>query len=211
MSALADVDQCPRKNLTTAWQAQLAWNVGNQEKAKEQWSKLSPSTLSGWGYQLLLRGDVSQGRFVLDTALAVSGSSISAGQRFQLLMNLGHSYRLERSWARAAEYYREAQSLASEDIEVAYFLGMSLRESGANAGALEVLNHGLALLRTDRPYFVSSYYLQLGLAYKGLGQTERAVAYMQKAKEWELRESRPNQEQIKFIESEIAGTKQTGD
>jgi tetratricopeptide (TPR) repeat protein len=204
LGVLSDADHCPRPGLVAAWQGQLAWNIGELKEARDKWGKLPPNVLSEWAYQLLMQGDIDQGRFILDAALAAAGSSMPASQRYRLLMNLGHSYRFERSWARAVEYYQDAKSLAPDDAEITFYLGMSLRESGAYGEAINVLDRGRVFLTADRPYFASSYYLQLGLAYGSFDQPDRAVENLQAAKTWELREPQPNQEQIRFIENEIA-------
>jgi tetratricopeptide (TPR) repeat protein len=164
---------------------------------------LPPAPLIPRAGALVAAGRVAEGKRLLEIVATRAPGNMSANEQYALNVALGDLYRSEQNWHNAAQAYRSALSAGPRTEDLLYLLGMSLREAGLNEEALTVLGEGLLILQTDRPYFVSSFYIQLGLTQASLGYNSEAILSLQKAKEWELREFSPNPDQLDFIGRQI--------
>lgn len=194
---------CPRDELVTSWAGDLAWAQGHSHLATELWAQLPVDSLLGRGYQLMLDGDVERGRSLLEVVEERHGSELSVSQRWQLYTRLGHSYRIEANWPKAVDYYAQALNLTPSDTETRFFLGIGHLKNNHLDEAISVLTDGLDELPSARPGFVSTYLLQLGLAYKEAGQNELAVASLRSAQDWLQKESQPWPNQQRFIQEQL--------
>lgn len=172
---------CPRFPLIAAWNGMVAWIKFDQNTARTWWSRLPTGTLIEWGYQELLHGEVDRGRFLLETALA---NHPAQPYEAPLLQRLGDSYRLEGNWTQASHFYRDAWQRDMTNPEVALYLAISYRETGQPAAAQQVLETTLPYLPEDRAYFVTDYYIQLGLALQESEKREEALIALQSAQAW---------------------------
>lgn len=203
LSTLETATSCPRKYLLWTWAGILAWNQGIRDKAGEQWAQLPASILVDRSYALMLAGDVERGRYILNLVLRDRESNLAKPLRQRLYARLGDSYRLEAQWPQAVPYYEQAFQLDPKDIETRFFLGQSLRGAGQPGKAVLVLEGGLIDLPEDREYFVSSYLVQLGLAYQDENRHTEAAKTLESAREWLAREDNPNQAELDFIQQLI--------
>jgi tetratricopeptide (TPR) repeat protein len=203
LSTLSDAASCPRKHLLWEWAGTLAWSRGLRKEAGVQWAQLPVNYLIEGSYALMVEGDLDRGRYILESVLHDHGLGLSQPMLTLLYAKLGDSYRLEAQWPQAATYYEQAWQLDPTNSEIRFYLGMSLREAGQAEKALPVLEGGLDGLPKDREYFVSSYSLQLGLAYQEVGRLAEAAKTFQSAKEWLEKEDSPAQTELDFIQQLI--------
>jgi tetratricopeptide (TPR) repeat protein len=179
-----------------------------QDETWALWAAVPASVVIRNGYELIQNGRTEEGRALLKQVGSRLEEQLTRSEVRDLFMTLGHSYRVERDWPKAVDAYRRALEVGPRDEDAVYLLSMSLRENGNAGEARELLRDGLPLLKLGRPYFVSSYYLQLGLAEASLGDTAAALEAMQTAIEWELRAAAPNQAQVQFIRDEMERLRQ---
>ncbi len=196
--ALGIAQDCPRAPLVAAWNGMAAWARSDQATANAWWSRLPTATLIEWGYQELLNGNVDRGRFLLETALPAASGEL---YEVLLLQRLGDSYRLDGDWTRATDFYREAWQRDTTNPEVALYLAISYRETGQPAAAQQVLDTTLPYLPEDRAYFVTDYYIQLGLALLESGDREKALTALQSAQVWLALDDTASTEKLDFLQS----------
>jgi tetratricopeptide (TPR) repeat protein len=194
---------CSREPLYWFLKGEIAWNTGMYEKANQDWEKIPGKLLIPKGYILLLRGDIEQGRGLLLIALKKYEPSWGYEEHMRLLLNIGHSYRLEGLWQEAARYYEPAWSLNPKNTENAFFLSMSYREIGMPQDAIKVLEADISYLPILQPGFISSYYVQLGLAYNDIKQIDNALSAFRTAWEWIHRAGYQDTQNAVFILGEI--------
>jgi tetratricopeptide (TPR) repeat protein len=181
----------------------LAWAQGDRSSARASWSQLPANSLIERGHGLLLQGDLERGRYLLQIVGEWYASDLSVVERSQLFNRLGDSYRLEGNWPQAIHYYTQALEVDSLDVEGRFHLGLSYRQNSQPDLAINLLEAGLEHLPSWRPGFVSTYLLQLGLAYKDVGRYASALAALRSAQEWLRDENPPWPDQQRFIDEQL--------
>jgi tetratricopeptide (TPR) repeat protein len=193
--AFGQAVDCTRQPLVIAWGGELAWLENDRQLAKQRWQTMSTGDLVDWGYALLLDGRIEQGEFLLELAVdQLGGSSDQLSQQFatepaasaaaNALFKLGHALRMHGDWSQAADRYETAHRMAPENSEFVFYLAMSYRQIGQPEKAVAILEEGLDNLPTNKPGFVSDYFVQLGLAYHESGSAAKAVKAFQQAQDW---------------------------
>ncbi len=198
---------CTREPLVMAWGGELAWLENDRQLARQWWQKMGTEELIDWGYALLLDGGIEQGEFLLDLAVerdggrngqwphprSAEGAAVAAADA---LFKLGHALRMRGDWSQAADRYEAAHRLVPENIEIAFYLGMSYRQVEQPQKAVVILEEGLGYLPVNNPEFVSDYFVQLGLAYRENDTAAKAITALQQAQAWlgKLQTARPEQE-----------------
>jgi tetratricopeptide (TPR) repeat protein len=209
--AFGQAVDCRRQPLVVAWGGELAWLENDRQLARQWWQKMGTGDLADWGYALLLDERIEQGEVLLE--LAVEQEAGRSGQPSQwpltepaastgadALFRLGHALRMRGDWSQATDRYEAAHRMAPENTEVAFYLGMSYRQTGQPEKAVAMLEEGLEHLPTNRPGFVSDYFVQLGLAHRDGGSDAKAVKAFQQAKNWLDKLGTPRPEQEGFIQ-----------
>jgi tetratricopeptide (TPR) repeat protein len=202
---------CTRQSLVSAWGGELAWLLGDRRQAESWWRQLNTSQLLSWGYSLLLSGDLEQGISLLALAVQRGAEHLSVDQKVEALSKLGFAYRLAGNWPEAIDAYESAYRLAPDDTEIVLGLAVSYRQSGQAEEAIRVLEGGLDDLPPLRYDLVSSFYVHLGLAYREIGDEDRAVKAFRQAITWLQMNPVRNLEQEEFIQRLLDRTVESND
>jgi tetratricopeptide (TPR) repeat protein len=170
---------CDRSDLVQAW----AGMPGNPAEARTQWSALAPTALAQWGLSEVAQGDLERGRTLLKMALAHSNAALPTERQAAISIALGDTYRQQKDWASAVEWYRQARHLGVRTAGLAFKLGSTYRQMGHYDAALTALRVDLDTVSAASPVLALNYWLEIGENYERMGNRPQARAAYQAAEE----------------------------